>query len=99
MKDLRWGILYCPKARSGKYRERLQRVLDERQIDYDFVQSETSDSVERLMTMLIRNGYKTIVIVGGDSALNDAGNCLNRLRCDTPWRDERLCPLLGIQRE
>jgi diacylglycerol kinase family enzyme len=76
MKDLRWGILYCPKARSGKYRERLQRVLDERQIDYDFVQSETSDSVERLMTMLIRNGYKTIVIVGGDSALNDAVNCL-----------------------
>ena len=40
------------------------------------VQSETSDSVERLMTMLINNGYKTIIIVGGDSALNDAVNCL-----------------------
>jgi len=26
--------------------------------------------------MLISNGYKTIVIVGGDSALNDAVNCL-----------------------
>lgn len=26
--------------------------------------------------MLINNGYKTIVIVGGDSALNDAANCL-----------------------
>jgi diacylglycerol kinase family enzyme len=32
--------------------------------------------VERLMTMLIHNGYKTIVVVGGDSALNDAVNCL-----------------------
>ena len=28
------------------------------------------------MTMLIRNGYKTIIIMGGDSALNDAVNCL-----------------------
>ena len=45
---------------------------------YDFVQSESTDSVERLMTMLVRNGYKTIVIVGGDSALNDAVNCLMR---------------------
>jgi diacylglycerol kinase family enzyme len=26
--------------------------------------------------MLIHNGYKTIVVVGGDSALNDAVNCL-----------------------
>ena len=43
---------------------------------YDFVQSETADSVERLVKMLIQNGYKTIVIVGGDSALNDAVNCL-----------------------
>jgi len=26
--------------------------------------------------MLIHNGYKTIIVVGGDSALNDAVNCL-----------------------
>ena len=45
-------------------------------MNYDFVQSETSDSVERLMKMMISNGYKTIIIVGGDSALNDAVNCL-----------------------
>ena len=40
------------------------------------VQSETSDSVERLIKMMISNGYKTIIIVGGDSALNDAVNCI-----------------------
>ena len=40
------------------------------------MQSETSDSVERLVKMMISNGYKTIIIVGGDSALNDAVNCL-----------------------
>ena len=51
-------------------------MLKQHHIAYDMVQSETSDSVERLMTMLINNGYKTIIIVGGDSALNDAVNCL-----------------------
>lgn len=74
--NTRWGVLYCPKGRASKQRERLQRVFDERNVLYDFVQSESSDSVERLMKMLIHNGYKTIVIVGGDSALNDAVNCL-----------------------
>ena len=69
----RWGILYCPKARSSKQREKIQRILDERKVQYDFVQSESSESVERLVTMLIRNGYKTIIIMGGDSALNDVG--------------------------
>ncbi|MCR5680773.1 MAG: lipid kinase [Prevotella sp.] len=77
----RWGILYCPRngIRSKRKRwERLQKELDQRGVHYDFVQSEASDSVERLVTMLIRNGYKTIIVVGGDSALNDAVNCLMR---------------------
>ena len=78
VEETRWGILYCPKGRSSKQREKIQRVLDDRHVQYDFVQSESSDSVERLMTMLIHNGYKTIVIMGGDSALNDAVNCLMR---------------------
>ena len=76
MQQDRWGILYCPKGHNNKQRERIQKALDERQVQYDFVQSESTDSVERLVTMLIHNGYKTIVVVGGDSALNDAANCL-----------------------
>jgi diacylglycerol kinase family enzyme len=74
----KWGILYCPKTGSNKRKhwEKFQKVLDERGVNYDFVQSETADSVERLVKMMISNGYKTIVIVGGDSALNDAVNCL-----------------------
>jgi len=78
MEVTRWGILYCPKAHAGKQRERIQKILDERKVEYDFVQSESTGSVERLMTMLIHNGYKTIIVVGGDSALNDAVNCLMR---------------------
>ena len=79
METGKWGILYCPKAgitNKRKRWEKIQHVLDERNVDYDFVQSETSDSVERLIKMMITNGYKTIIIVGGDSALNDAVNCL-----------------------
>ena len=75
----RWGILYCPKTGllgNSKQGERIQRALDNRKVAYDFVQSETSGSVERLVRMMISNGYKTIIIAGGDSALNDAANCL-----------------------
>ena len=75
----KWGIIYCPKAgitNKRKRWEKIQKELDARGIAYDFVQSETAESVERLMKMMINNGYKTIIIVGGDSALNDAVNCL-----------------------
>jgi len=75
----RWGILYCPKreiSHTQRRWEKIQRFLEENKVNFDFVQSENSNSVERLMCMLINNGYKTIIIVGGDSALNDAVNCL-----------------------
>ena len=75
----RWGILYCPRTGFTSPRKRWERIshaLDVRKVEYDMVQSETSDSVERLIKMMISNGYKTIIIVGGDSALNDAVNCI-----------------------
>ena len=84
--NTRWGVLYCPKAYASKQREKIQHVLDERNVAYDFVQSETTGSVERLMNMLIHNGYKTIIVVGGDSALNDAVNCL--MQVERQVRDE-----------
>ena len=77
--DNRWGIIYCPKHEifSPKRRwEKIEKSLKANGVDYDFVQSESSASVDRLVKMMINNGYKTIVIVGGDSALNDAVNCL-----------------------
>ena len=75
----RWAILYCPRTgicRSRRRWEKVQKELDAQGVKYDFVQSESTDSVERLMTMLIHNGYTTIIIMGGDTALNDAVNCL-----------------------
>ena len=44
----RWGILYCPKTGFSNPRKRwdkIQKVLDARNVEYDFVQSETPDSV------------------------------------------------------
>lgn len=90
----KWGILYCPKrgfGRAPKQWQRIQRVLDERHVDYDYVQSEKPEGVERLVKMLINNGYKTIVIVGGDSALNDAVNCLMEVS-----KEERDSIALGL---
>ncbi|MGN0220960.1 MAG: diacylglycerol/lipid kinase family protein [Prevotella sp.] len=78
-KDTRWGILYCPKRgfkSNSRHRERLVRVLDAKGVSYDLVQSESAEGVQRLTRMLINNGYSTIIIVGGDTALNDAVNCL-----------------------
>jgi diacylglycerol kinase family enzyme len=75
----RWAILYCPKRdifRPQKRWERIEKILNEKGVVFDKVQSENSNSVERLVNMMINNGYKTIIIVGGDSALNDAVNCL-----------------------
>lgn len=75
----KWGIIYCPK--SGSFRpkkrwEKIEKSLNDNDIEYDFVQSENASSVDRLVKMLINNKYKTIILVGGDSALNDAVNCL-----------------------
>ena len=77
--DNRWGILYCPKhdMLSPKRRwEKVEKCLKANGVEYDFLQSESTSGVDRLVKMMINNGYKTIVIVGGDSALNDAVNCL-----------------------
>ena len=89
----KWGLLYCPRGgfRSSRRWEKIEKVLRQQHVDYDFVQSENQKSVERLVKMFVNNGYKTIVIVGGDSALNDAVNCLMQLR-----EEERNQVALGV---
>ena len=84
----KWGLLYCPRGgwRSNKRWTKIEKVLHQLHVDYDFVQSESQKSVEQLVKMFINNGYKTIVIVGGDSALNDAVNCL--MQVDKGVRDQ-----------
>lgn len=73
----KWGIIYNPKAGTRKVQKRWKEIkayMDEKKVAYDYVQSEGFGSVERLSRILAENGYQTIVIVGGDGALNDAVN-------------------------
>ncbi|MBQ7443083.1 MAG: lipid kinase [Bacteroidaceae bacterium] len=75
----RWAIIYCPKQgvrRSQQRWERIQALLTERHVSYDFVQSESPESVERLAHMMCQQAYDTLIVVGGDSALNRAVNGL-----------------------
>lgn len=73
----RWAIIYCPKQgvrRTHKRWEHIKELLDVHQVPYDFVQTESAKSVGRLTKMMCQNGYETLIIVGGDAALNRALN-------------------------
>lgn len=73
----RWGIIYCPRVGALKPMRRwneIREYLRSRGVEYDFIQSENFTSIERLSRVLADNGYETIVLVGGDGALQDAIN-------------------------
>ena len=71
----KWGGIYNPKAGTRKVQKRWKEIkeyMDQKGVAYDYVQSEGFGSVERLAGILANNGYTTIVVVGGDGALNDS---------------------------
>lgn len=77
----RWGVLFIPKPgvrRTHKRWELMRAYLDEKNVAYDVLQSEgvKSSSIFRLAKMLIDNGYRTIVVVGGDLAVNAVVNAI-----------------------
>lgn len=68
-----WAVIYCPKEgspRTHKRWKKIRRYLEQTGIAFDYVQSEGAGSVERLASMMTRAGYGTLIVVGGDSALN-----------------------------
>ena len=54
--------------------------MEKKGVKYDFVQSESADSVGRLTRMMCGNGYNTVVVVGGDASLNSAVNAIMECR-------------------
>lgn len=85
--ETRWGIVYCPHPGLGRTHKRwhmMRKYMEQKGVRYDFVQSESFGSVGRLVSMLCENGYHTIVIVGGDSALCDAVNAMMKHRDSLP---------------
>lgn len=77
------AIIYCPNHRPftspAKRWQEIAAMLEKYGVEYDMVQSENAQGVERLMNMMVKNGYEDIIIAGGDSALNGATNCLMRV--------------------
>ena len=70
-----WGVIYCPKEGSPRTHKRWNKIrhyLEWQGVAFDYVQSEGAGSVERLASMMTQAGYGTIIIVGGDAALNHA---------------------------
>ncbi|MBQ9363690.1 MAG: lipid kinase [Bacteroidaceae bacterium] len=83
----RWGVIYSSHSGSHKAHKRwthIRTYMEQKGVQYDFVQSESFGSVERLVTMLCQNAYHTIIIVGGDGALNDAINAIMHSRDQLP---------------
>ena len=106
----KWGVIYNPKAGTRKVQKRWKEIkeyMDSKGVSYDYVQSEGFGSVERLAGILANNGYRTIVVVGGDGALNDAINGIMSSNAEKKRRDshryhpqrnrKRLCQILGIE--
>lgn len=80
----RWGVVYSSRVGSVNSHKRwlaMQQYMEKRCVQYDFVQSEGSGSVERLTKMFCDNNYHTIIVVGNDAALNEALNGL--FRCES----------------
>lgn len=70
-----WGVIYCPKEGSPRTHKRWKKIrhyMEWQGVAFDYVQSEGAGSVERLASMMTRAGYGTIIVVGGDAALNHA---------------------------
>lgn len=73
----RWGIIYVPQAgafRPMKRWKEIREYLSTKGVEYDYIESENYKSVERQVRMFADNGYGTVVLVGGDGALQDAVN-------------------------
>lgn len=86
-----WGIIYCPKEGQSRRWNKIRNYLGEQGVQFDFVQSEGPGSVERLAAMMTRSGYRTLIIVGGDAALNHALNGIMNTASPTGRR-----PALGV---
>ncbi|MFA6830691.1 MAG: diacylglycerol kinase family protein [Bacteroidaceae bacterium] len=73
----KWGIIYHSRAGANKTSNQWEKILQylaHKNVAYDYFQSEGYGSVERLAGILTENQYTTLVIAGGDGALNDMIN-------------------------
>lgn len=74
--DDRIGIVFSMKTGLNAKRRlsKIRQCLEENHVQYDLFRPNANDSVEHLARMLCNNGYRTVVVVGGDGSVNDALN-------------------------
>ncbi len=68
------GIIYSPRPGRERLWKKILGNLREQQADFDYIRSENSADAERIAAMMTANGYETIIVAGGDAALNYALN-------------------------
>ena len=73
----RWGIIYLPMIgalRPMRLWNEIREYIEEKEVEYDYFCADTANSVECQSLKYVNDGYDTIVLIGGDGALQDALN-------------------------
>ncbi len=73
----RWGIIYAPMIGALKPMKRWKEIreyIEEKKVEYDFFCAADAAAVESRALEYANEGYDTIVLIGGDGALQDALN-------------------------
>ena len=78
MKQEKWGIIYNYKAGIRRYTRKrwnaIREYLVERRVPFEYAVASEYGSAEELAVRFVKRGFRTIVIVGGDGAVNDVVN-------------------------
>ncbi len=73
----KWLVVLNPHAgsgRGGKDKNEIQRKLQKAEFDFDFVVSEYPKHIIELTIRAIEQGYRNLIIAGGDGSLNEVVN-------------------------
>ena len=90
----KWAVIYCRKEgaalSSGKWKA-IERSLDKHGVSYEVMRPTPDTNAEAVAAQAVRQGYRTLIMVGGDSDFN---LMLNGIIASTPQGTE--LPVVGI---
>lgn len=76
---MKYAIIYCPKTTisvKGKMKKRVEEEFQKKELEYKLYTATKEKSVDTLVTIAVAEGFRTMVIVGGDRSLNLAANSI-----------------------
>ncbi|MCF0203424.1 MAG: lipid kinase [Bacteroidaceae bacterium] len=77
-----YAIIYCPKhtiTSTSGIRKTVEKCFAARKMEYKLFTATKENTVSGYTEEAIREGYKTLVIIGGDRSLNQAANAIMHL--------------------